>query len=80
MKGKKYLLIILTGLILMTEHIITYGYYDFELIGHETYGLIFIILGLFSFWYKNLRIKHFVVDSQDHEDTNTDHISIPPTG
>ena len=64
-KGKKYILIFIAGLILVTEHLVTYGYYDFELIGHETYGFILMLIGMTLFWYKNLRIKHPVLDSKD---------------
>jgi len=64
-KGKKYVLIFLVGLALVTEHIVTYGYYDFELIGHETYGFILMLLGMALFWYKNHRVKHFVIDSKE---------------
>ena len=64
-KGKKYVLIFIAGLILVTEHLITYGYYDFELIGHETYGFILMLIGMFFFWYRNLRIKHPVIDTKE---------------
>ncbi len=64
-KGKKYILVFITGLILVTEHLVTYGYYDFELIGHETYGFILMLIGMALFWYKNLRVKHFVIDSKE---------------
>ena len=77
MKGKKFILIFITGLILVTEHILTYDYYDFELIGHETYGFILMIIGMFFFWYKNLRTKHPVIDSktpEQHKHTNTKYI------
>jgi len=32
------------GVALLGEHIITYGYTEGELLGHETYGLIAIII------------------------------------
>ncbi len=72
MKGKKYILVFITGLLLVTEHIITYDYYDFELIGHETYGFILMLVAMFAFWHKNLRTKHPVIDSkkpEQHEET-----------
>ena len=68
-KGKKYILVFIAGLILVTEHLVTYGYYDFELIGHETYGFILMLLGMALFWYKNLRVKDFVYEESPDENS-----------
>jgi hypothetical protein len=38
-------LLILAGAVLMVEHVLRYGYLEFELLGHETYGLIMVIAG-----------------------------------
>ncbi len=32
------------GLALLGEHVINYGYTEWELLGHETYGLIAVII------------------------------------
>ena len=49
-------LLILAGAVLMVEHVLRYGYLEFELLGHETYGLVMVIvgaiLGFVSFRYK----------------------------
>ncbi len=38
-------LLILAGAVLMVEHVLRYGYLEFELLGHETYGLIMVVCG-----------------------------------
>ena len=38
-------LLILVGAVLMVEHVLRYGYLEFEPLGHETYGLIMVIVG-----------------------------------
>jgi len=37
--------LILLGSFWLLEHILTYGYLEFELLGHETYGIILIVIG-----------------------------------
>lgn len=49
MKDSEYALafgsMIALGSFWVIQHILTYGYLEFELVGHETYGLILIAAG-----------------------------------
>ncbi len=54
MKGKKYLVLLLVGASLFIEHYITYGRFDREIIGHEFYGLVLMIVSLVGVWWSNL--------------------------
>lgn len=38
-----------SGIFLIVEHWLTWGYLEFELLGHETYGLIMILAGAVVF-------------------------------
>lgn len=67
MKGFKWLAIFIIGLGLWIEHAVVYGYYDFELLGHETYGLIMMGVGGLMFTYRNLKDRKFKWNSkEDH--------------
>jgi hypothetical protein len=37
------------GLFLIIEHWVTWGYLEFELLGHETYGLVMVLAGMLIF-------------------------------
>ena len=37
------------GVFLVVEHWITWGYLEFELLGHETYGVVMVAIGLCVF-------------------------------
>lgn len=39
------------GLGLILEHLLTFGYLEFEPFGHETYGLITMIAGALLFFF-----------------------------
>jgi hypothetical protein len=39
------------GAFLIVEHYLTWGYLEFELLGHETYGLAMIVGGFCVFGY-----------------------------
>ena len=54
MKGKKYLAFFLVGASLFIEHYITYGRFDREIIGHEFYVLVRMIVSLVGVWWSNL--------------------------
>jgi hypothetical protein len=45
------------GIFLIIEHWVTWGYLEFELLGHETYGLAMIIGGALLFLYDWMRIR-----------------------
>lgn len=48
---------ILAGAVLMAEHVIRFGYLEFELVGHETLGLLLIGLGTLG-GYANYRERN----------------------
>ncbi len=73
MKGKKYLVFLLVGASLFIEHYITYGRFDREIIGHEFYGLVLMIISLVGVWWFNLE-GEWQLDSKEKEkilDENT---------
>jgi hypothetical protein len=42
------ILMVFLGQTLFWEHIVTYGYFDVELWGHETYGVVLTVIGMVS--------------------------------
>lgn len=66
MRGKKYLAFFLIGALLFTEHYITYGRFDREIIGHEFYGLVIMIVSLVRIWWTNLE-GDWTLDSKEKE-------------
>ena len=48
------------GIFLIVEHWVTWGYLEFELLGHETYGLVMVLGGLciFILDWKRVRPTH----------------------
>ena len=50
MKGKKWVLAFLVGLGLFVEHYIRYSGFDYEAVGHEVLGMVFIVVGVFMFY------------------------------
>ena len=51
------------GIFLIIEHYLTWGYLQFEPKGHETYGLILIILGILGI----LKWKHNPLKTESQE-------------
>ena len=48
----------IVGFVLLFEHVSVWGNIDlYDFIGHETYGIIFILLGLLMFIYKSKQIQ-----------------------
>jgi hypothetical protein len=41
------------GVLLMLEHLVTYGYWEFEVFGHETYGLAMILISFILIGYSH---------------------------
>lgn len=66
MKGKKFLAFFLVGASLFIEHYITYGRFDREIIGHEFYGLVLMIVSLMGVWWSNLE-GEWKLDSKEKE-------------
>ena len=65
MKGKKYAALGIMGLLLFVEHYVSYGGFDYELLGHEIYGMILIISGLLGFYWENRKNKKFMWNSKE---------------
>jgi len=57
MKGKFLILSLIIGQILFWEHYYTHGYFDIELIGHETYGLFLTVASMIGLIYYNRKQK-----------------------
>ena len=44
------------GAFLILEHVLRFRYLEFELMGHETYGVVFLVAGLLVGYVNYLRL------------------------